>query len=741
MTEIVYSPKIKPEHLARRAIVYLRQSSDKQVRQNTESQFLQYAVADRVRALGWKQVEIINSDLGSSAGIAAAQREGFERVLSLVALGEVGIVGSREVSRLSRTDKDWCRLLEVCQIFGTLIADEQQVYDLSYLDDQLVLGIKGTLSVVELKVIRQRLQAGQESKARRGELFKRLPIGYARDAVGKVVFHPDQRVYEAIQVVFTKFRELWSVRQTFQWFRDHDVELPANPIQGTGLVWKIPSQSLIRDILRNPFYSGAYVWARRPVTARLVDGRLEKRQGAMRPAEECRVFIRDHHVGYIDWATYEENRRMVQRNSVNWEGDESMAAVRGGQGLLAGLLRCGHCGRKLHVRYWGGRGTNARYLCKGEYDDGGQYCIGFGGSSVDRRVGQELLKVITPFGVEASLRALDELSANDIAQCAALSRKLEQLAYEAKKAFEQYDAVDARNRLAASELERRWNEKLEEIEIAKQRLSTLDARRYSLSTEDEARIRSLGDRFAEVWQSNYCPSTLKKMIFRTAIEEIIVRADQDKKFLELVVHWKGGAHTQLAMARPRSAAETGTPTEALDIIRRMAVRHGDDQIAGIPRLAETLTAFLQRLHASAQSLDVIERQRVVRLLIKEIRIDDDTITIRHSIPTTPLPPTDANPPPRVSHLPNPGESYLLRSGRALALPKQYHARRPRQGAEPSWPPLLPLRGRLQHLRSQPPRRRAGHGLGEPVPDRKAAAEGQRGEERGGATRRAQVPGV
>jgi DNA invertase Pin-like site-specific DNA recombinase len=339
MTDEIYSHKVKPEHLARKAIVYLRQSSEKQVRYNKESQLLQYAVAERVRALGWKHVDIINSDLGSSAGIASARREGFERVISLVALGEVGIVGSREVSRLSRTDKDWCRLLEVCQIFGTLIADEQQVYDLNYLDDQLVLGIKGTLSVVELKVIRQRLLAGQESKARRGELFKRLPVGYTRDAVNKVVFYADQRVCEAIQLVFAKFRELWSVRQTFHWFRDHDVELPANPIQGTKLVWKIPSQSLIRDILRNPFYAGAYVWARRPVTTVLVDGRLEKRQSAMRPAEECRVFIRDHHIGYIDWATYEENRRIMQRNSVNRQGDEPMAAIRDGQGLLVRWLR------------------------------------------------------------------------------------------------------------------------------------------------------------------------------------------------------------------------------------------------------------------------------------------------------------------------------------------------------------------------------------------------------------------
>src|SRR5438445_11289507 len=518
MTEFLCSPKIKPEHLARKAIVYLRQSSDKQVRQNLESQRLQYDVAERMRALGWKEVEIIDSDLGSSAAMASARREGFERVLSSVALGEVGIGGSREASRLSRTDKDWCRLLEVCQVFGTLIADEQQVYDLNYLDDQLVLGIKRTLSVVELKILRQRLQAGQESKARRGELFKRLPVGYVLDAMGKVVFHPDQRVCGAIQLVFEKFRERWSVRQTFQWFRDHDVELPANPIQGTRLVWKIPTQSLVRDLLCNPFYAGAYVWGRRPVTTVLAEGRLEKRQGATRRAEDCRVFIPDHHVGYIDWATYEENQRMIRRNSVNWQGDESMAAIRTGQGLLVGLLRCGHCGRKLHVRYWGGRGTNARYLCKGDYDDGGQYCIGFGGSSVDRRVEQELLKVIAPLGVEASLRALDELSAGDAAQRAALSSKLEQRAYEAKKAFEQYDAVDARNRLAASESERRWNEKLEEIEAVKQRLSSLDAQRYSLSPEEEIRIRSMGDHFAQVWQSDDCPPTLKKMIFRIAIK-------------------------------------------------------------------------------------------------------------------------------------------------------------------------------------------------------------------------------
>jgi DNA invertase Pin-like site-specific DNA recombinase len=581
MTDLVYSPKIRPEHLARRAIVYLRQSSEKQVRQNLESQRLQYEVAERIRALGWNQVEIIDSDLGSSASMASARREGFERVLSAVALGEVGIVGSREASRLSRTDKDWCRLLEVCQIFGTLIADEQQIYDLNYLDDQLVLGIKGTLSVVELKVIRQRMQAGQESKARRGELFKRLPVGYVLDPTGKVALHPDQRICEAIRLVFVKFRERWSVRQTFQWFRDHDIELPANPIQGTRLVWKIPTQSLVRDILINPFYAGAYVWGRRPVTTLLVDGRLEKHQEAMRRAEECRVFIPNHHVGYIDWATYEENQRMTRRNSVNWQGDESMAAIRAGQGLLVGLLRCGHCGRKLHVRYWGGRGTNARYLCKGDYDDGGQYCVGFGGASVDRRLGQELLRVISPLGVNASLRALEELSAGDAAQRIALTSKLDQLQYEARKAFEQYDAVDARNRLVAGELERRWNEKLEGVETTKQRLTNLNGKRYSLSAEEETRILAMGENFSEIWQSDQCPPALKKMIFRTVVEEIIVRTDSEKKTLQFTVHWKGGTHTELTIERPRSATDCATSMEALEVIRRMAARHGDDQIASV----------------------------------------------------------------------------------------------------------------------------------------------------------------
>ena len=589
MTDSEYdysSQKITPQHLARKAVVYLRQSSMRQVRQNQESRRLQLAMVDRARALGWKQVEAITADQGSSASVGALPREGFERIISSVALGEVGIVFSREVSRLSRTNKDWCQLVEVCQIFGALIGDEEQIYDPNRLDDQLILGIKGTMSVVELKVLEMRLQRGQEEKARRGELFSRLPAGYILDAAGKVILDPDKRVQEAISLVFRKFRRLWSIRQTFLWFRDHDVQLPVNPARAGGgrPVWQIPTQSFVRGVLVNPFYGGAYVWGRRPTETVFVGGQLVKRQGRLRKPEECRVFIPEHHEGYIDWQAYEENQRMIRRNSLKLSKDESVAAVRAGQGLLAGLLRCGRCGRKLYVRYWGKSGTAARYLCKGDYDMGGRYCLGFGGALVDRRLSKELLRVISPLGVEASLQAIDGLRSCQDERSSAAVRQLEQLEFEAQRSFEQYNAVDARNRLVASELERRWNAKLKELEQVKARIAELGRQRPCLSPADEERILALGRQFSQVWDSGDCPVELKKKILRTVIEEVVVGEGPEKKVLLFTVHWKGGAHTRIEMERPRSPTGRKTSMEALEVIRRMAVRYGDGQIAGVLNL-------------------------------------------------------------------------------------------------------------------------------------------------------------
>ena len=577
--------KITPGHLARKAIVYLRQSSERQVQVNLESQRLQYALQARARELGWTQVQILDTDLGSSASIGAAARAGFQELIASVALGEVGIVLSREVSRLSRTDKDWCQLQEVCQVFGTLLGDDERIYDLNTIDDQLVLGIKGTMSVVELKVLRMRLLAGMREKAKRGELIRMLPPGYVRDGTGKVVLDPDERIREAIGLVFRKFREMGSVRQTYLWFHSQGIDLPVNKPREDRVspVWKLPSHSFITGILHSPFYAGAYVYGQRPTKIRLLEGRLVRGQeGSSRPPEECQVFLREHHDGYIDWETYQENLRRMRGNSMRSGMEESVAAVRSGHGLLSGLLRCGHCGRKLHIRYWGKSGTAARYACPGDYDAGGRYCLAFGGRTVDKRFAREILEVLSPLGMEASLRAIDQLSEGNTDREQALRRQLQESEYETQRAREQYDAVDPRHRLVARELERRWEEKLTKTEALRTLLSELARKREpALTAGEREEILALGGRFEEVWHAADCPVELKKKIVRTIVEEVIVQADDQGQALTFTIHWKGGTHTRFEMPKPASGIGRKTLLEDLEVIRELAARYGDDEIARV----------------------------------------------------------------------------------------------------------------------------------------------------------------
>jgi hypothetical protein len=272
---------------------------------------------------------------------------------------------------------------------------------------------------------------------------------------------------------------------------------------------------------------------------------------------------------------------MVRRNSLRGATDEAVGAVRSGHGLLAGLLRCRRCGRKLHVRYWGRGGTAARYLCVGDFDAGGRYCLGFGGSTVDRRFAEELLRVLSPLGVEASLQAVEELASVRDEQSEALARQLQQLAYEAERAGVQYHEVDPRNRLVAAELERRWNAKLEEVAALEARLMELQGAAKPLADEDRKRILGLGERFDEVWQSGACPMELKKKIARTVIEEVLVDLDEDTELLCFTIHWKGGTHTTFEMDKPRSPVGRQTAVQDLELIRRMALRYGDDEIARV----------------------------------------------------------------------------------------------------------------------------------------------------------------
>jgi hypothetical protein len=384
-------------------------------------------------------------------------------------------------------------------------------------------------------------------------------------------------------LLFRKFQEIRSIRQTFLWFQAEGIELPVNKPRARpkGVVWQIPTLSFITNALHNPFYAGTYAWGQRPVEMTLVNGRLLKRQGRIRRAEQCKFSIRDHHESYIEWRKYQENLRLMRDNYLQQGGDEAVAAVRAGQGLLCGLLRCARCGHKLQVRYWGKSGTGARYLCIGDFPSGGRYCLGFGAVVVDRRFGQEVLKAISPLGVRASLAAIDRLSDRRDEAREALERQLEACEYEVRRAFEQYDEVDPRNRLVAAELERRWNGKLEEVEALKARLEETSGALQPLSEQDAAAIAELGESFSGVWENESCPVELKKKILRTVIEEVIVDRDESKDLLHFVIHWKGGVHTSLETPRPPSAVGQKTAMEDLEIIRRLAVRYGDDQIARV----------------------------------------------------------------------------------------------------------------------------------------------------------------
>ena len=582
MSNLRNDSKIELSHLARKAIVYVRQSTLKQVRHNQESQRLQYALTERATDLGFSQIEVIDRDLGISAGSGARQRPGFKQLLADVALGDVGIILSRELSRLSRTDKDWCHLMEVCQVFGTLLGDEHEIYDTSTVDDQLILGIKGTISVAELNVLKLRMQQGKDAKARRGELYCTIASGFIRDGT-TIVIDPNQRVQEAIRLIFSKFRELKSIRQTYIWFMDNRIEVPVRKsINGgvsTGVIWKLPAQTFIPSVLHNPVYAGAYVYGRRPVEKVLDEGRICRRQKAIQAPEKAKVFIKSHHKGYISWETYQRNQKMIEQNGSNYRANHQVLAAREGQGLLTGLLRCSRCGGKLNVRYSGKSGTHPRYLCNGDYSTAGQYCIGFAGKGSDDAIAEEVLKVISSEGVEASLAAIEKLEVQENDKQRALLRQLEQLDYEAQRAFSQYDQADPDNRLVVDTLEQRWNEKLKQVEVVKQSLNEM-ADPKILNDQDREKILMLGKHFSETWKHPDCPMRLKKQIVRCLIKEVMVDLVEDDKRLNFIIHWHGGSHSELSVVRPVPASMSHkTAKDDVEIITKMAALYTDDEIA------------------------------------------------------------------------------------------------------------------------------------------------------------------
>src|SRR6516164_4195080 len=396
--------KITAEHLARSAYVYIRLSTPDQLAHNHESRQRQYGLADRARQLGWTSVEIIDDDLGRSG--SGVSRPGFERLLAAICQGRVGAVLAIEASRLARNGRDWHTLIEFCGFVGTIIVDEDGIYDPRHPNDRLLLGVKGTMSELELSLFRQRSQEALKQKARRGALFLGVGAGYVKAGRDRIEKDPDQRVQDALKLVFCKFAEFQSVRQVHVWLRDEGIALPVachRAAEGRSIAWRLPLYNNVHNILTNPIYAGAYAFGRTMSKVSVEGGRKRVKRGLRRPQSEWDVLLKDQHEGYITWSEFERNQRVIAENATG-KGAAVTGAVRRGELLLAGLLRCGHCGRKLYVGY-GGKG--GRYYCQGALvNHGTARCISFGGLRADNAVGTEVLRVLKPLGIDAAVKAL-----------------------------------------------------------------------------------------------------------------------------------------------------------------------------------------------------------------------------------------------------------------------------------------------------------------------------------------------
>jgi excisionase family DNA binding protein len=573
--------KITPEHLARQAVVYIRQSTADQVANNLESKRRQYGLANRARDLGWVDVDVIDDDLGRSGGGVA--RPGFERLLAAICEGRVGAVVAIEASRLARNGRDWHTLLEFCGLVGTLIADEDGVYDPRLPNDRLLLGMKGTMSEMELSVLRQRSLEALKQKARRGELFMTVAIGYVRIGRDRIEKDPDRRIVEAIALVFAKFAEMQSVRQVHLWFRHERVPLPAicYGAEGRQIHWKPPVYNTILHLLTNPIYAGAYAFGRTGSRVSIEGGRKKIVRGFRKERKDWEVLIQDHHEGYLNWANYERNLGLIA-DTANGKNPMSRGAVRRGEALLAGLLRCGHCGRKLHVAYSGKDGASGRYHCRGgHFNHGGAPCISFGGMRIDRDVAAEVIERLAPLGIEAALAAQKTRSRAIQDKRRQLELALEQARYEAGRARRQYDAVDPDNRLVATELEKRWNERLVVVHDLEAEVEGLAAHpTAALTPEDRERLMTLGADLERAWRSPGVTWETRKRIVRTLIDEIVVRVEENT--LALVIRWHGGDHSSLRVKKNHSGQHRwSAEAETIDLVRVLARQMPDKAIASV----------------------------------------------------------------------------------------------------------------------------------------------------------------
>ena len=588
------SHKVAAGHLQRAAFVYIRQSSASQVEHNRESTQRQYALAQRALALGWheQQVSVVDEDLGLS-GASVAHRSGFARMTAEVALGHVGIILGLEVSRLARNNSDWYRLLDLCSMTDTLIGDADGVYNPGVFNDRLLLGLKGTMSEAELHILRARLDGGIRNKAARGELRRGLPTGLVwGDADGEVRLHPDEAVVGAIRAVFARFSEFGSARRVWLWFRSENLSFPLQMHHSDQIRWIAPTYHAIHSVLTNPVYAGAYCYGKSR-QERYIDqqGGLKTRVRRL-PQSQWAVLIKNHHEGYIDWATYEANQIRLGGNTKPTP-HQAGGAVREGTALLQGLAICGHCGRRLRTHY---RGINETpgYHCanKGVVNGRGVYCLNVGGLQIDKAAAEAFLRAVEPAGLQAAVRAAERLEADHDTALAQWRLAVERARYEAQRAERRYHAVDPENRLVARGLEAQWEKRLHELEQAQQELERREQLRpRTLSVQERQSLLALGKDLQLLWYAPNLAVRDRKQLLRTLLEEVTVTVHREQYRAHLKLRWRGGMLTECDVELPRSRPATiRTDEETLTLVRRLAQHYPDATIAGILNAQGRLSA-------------------------------------------------------------------------------------------------------------------------------------------------------
>mgnify|MGYP001482838082 FL=1 len=576
--------KIQDTHLRRSAYVYIRQSSATQVLVNRESTQRQYQLTERAAQLGWSktQIKVIDEDLAHT-GSGLVTRHGFAQMIQEVALGQVGLILCLEASRIARNNVEWYRLLELCGVTDTLIGDLDGLYHPGLFNDRLLLGLKGTMAEAELHVLRTRLNGAIRNKAKRGELRRGLPVGLLwGEGEGEVVFHPDQAVTGAIRTVFEKFAELGSARQVWLWFHSEGLSFPHQCPSGQ-ILWVKPTYIAVHTVLSNPVYAGAYAYGKSRCE-RYVDetGRVRKRVRLL-PQEQWAVLIRDHHPGFIDWATFEMNQARMASN-YHPAPEQAAGAVREGSALLQGLATCGRCGRHLRVYYQGKNSTPGYYCANNQALNGrGTWCLRVGGVRVDQAVVETFLEAISPAGLEAAITAQSLGEAEDQSALKQFRLQVERARYEAERAERRFRSVEPENRLVARTLETEWESQLQDQRTLEAELARKEQeQRLQLTDTQREQIRALGSDLKRVWDAPTTTARDRKELLRSLLEEVKINVLTDEGKAHLVLCWKTSAVSELDVVwRVPRPAPIRTNEETLELMRRLAVHHPDTVIAAV----------------------------------------------------------------------------------------------------------------------------------------------------------------